>query len=370
VILNKLGRPLRYTIPEGYALLDANDALEKRYQVKDHLGTPRVTFANNGVLGARDNYPYGQILPDRDLSSETEDIRYQFTGHEHDGGHSKLDYHGARYFDRELGRYLSVDPLKGERSWLSPYNYVQNNPVLRIDPTGALDWKPDSEGNLIAEANDDALSLSEHLEIEYDEAAAIFNDINNWESGSSTDGIKDVEGKTLTISDTRQRIANTADYHIGKTDWNQDVARGDFPEGSNKCNVFCYEVTRQAGADPGTPNVINPTAQKYLSWFIDPIYGPPFAGQWADPNYQIPGWYVLGPGNIPQRGDVVSFGRPDWTTSTGHVAIVTGTSKDPHVYGLTTGTSSTVNKIAKTNFGFDPALSSTAPYVFRRYIGH
>ena len=32
-----------------------------------------------------------------------------------------------------------MDPLAEERSWMTPYNYVQNNPILRIDPTGALD---------------------------------------------------------------------------------------------------------------------------------------------------------------------------------------------------------------------------------------
>ena len=34
---------------------------------------------------------------------------------------------------------MSVDPLAHERSWLTPYNFVSNNPVLRIDPTGMLD---------------------------------------------------------------------------------------------------------------------------------------------------------------------------------------------------------------------------------------
>jgi len=39
---------------------------------------------------------------------------------------------------------VSVDPLQGERNWLSPFNYCQNNPVNKVDPTGALDEDPPS----------------------------------------------------------------------------------------------------------------------------------------------------------------------------------------------------------------------------------
>jgi hypothetical protein len=38
---------------------------------------------------------------------------------------------------------MGVDPLADERSWMTPYNYVQNNPITRIDPTGALDHEYD-----------------------------------------------------------------------------------------------------------------------------------------------------------------------------------------------------------------------------------
>ena len=44
-----------------------------------------------------------------------------------------------RYYAPWLCRFISVDPMKEERAWLTPYNYVQNNPINLTDPTGALD---------------------------------------------------------------------------------------------------------------------------------------------------------------------------------------------------------------------------------------
>ena len=64
--------------------------------------------------------------------------RYRYNGKELESATGFYEY-GARWYDAAVGRWNAVDPLADQRSWVSPYNYVQNNPILRIDPTGALD---------------------------------------------------------------------------------------------------------------------------------------------------------------------------------------------------------------------------------------
>ena len=45
-----------------------------------------------------------------------------------------LYYYGARFYDPRISVWLSVDPL-AEKT-MTPYQYVNNNPVMLIDPTG------------------------------------------------------------------------------------------------------------------------------------------------------------------------------------------------------------------------------------------
>ena len=45
-------------------------------------------------------------------------------------------YFGARYYDAEVGRWFSPDPLASDYPWISPYAYVLNSPLNVVDPNG------------------------------------------------------------------------------------------------------------------------------------------------------------------------------------------------------------------------------------------
>lgn len=70
-------------------------------------------------------------------------LRFGFNGKENDnevkGTGNSLDFE-ARIYDPRLGRWLSLDPETRLMPWISPYNYVSNSPILKIDPDGKVDY--------------------------------------------------------------------------------------------------------------------------------------------------------------------------------------------------------------------------------------
>lgn len=106
---------------------------QRYYYLADHLGSIRVTLDESGNVDSwTDYYPFGK---ESRGSSTANRPKEQFTGKERDS-EIGLDYFGARYYNAEIGRWLTVDPKGGKYPDLTPYNYVANNPIKLVDLDG------------------------------------------------------------------------------------------------------------------------------------------------------------------------------------------------------------------------------------------
>ncbi len=83
-------------------------------------------------------YPFGLTVSNGAMGMTEQPLKYQTKELEKSFGLEMYDFH-ARMYDPQLGRTWQPDPLAEMRSWTSQYSWVQNNPVVRIDPTGAVD---------------------------------------------------------------------------------------------------------------------------------------------------------------------------------------------------------------------------------------
>jgi RHS repeat-associated protein len=136
IVIDQNDKPENYSITEGFATLDGSNNLQKNYNITDWLGNIRLVMdATGNIQNVRDHFPYGLLMDGRTFTGNTEGARYQFTGHEFDG-ETMYGYHGARYYNRELGKYMSMDPLQTKFSSWSPYGYSLSNPINFLDPDG------------------------------------------------------------------------------------------------------------------------------------------------------------------------------------------------------------------------------------------
>jgi RHS repeat-associated protein len=117
------------------------------FSLNDWLGTKRVTTTSTGT-------PWTSVFsgPFGDFQSQTgpgsDPSEEHFTSKPRDPN-SNLDYFGARYYNSNLGRFLSPD-FNGTDDYASPipyadlgnpqtlnlYGYAGNNPLSNVDPDG------------------------------------------------------------------------------------------------------------------------------------------------------------------------------------------------------------------------------------------
>ncbi|MGD2250052.1 MAG: RHS repeat-associated core domain-containing protein, partial [Candidatus Methanofastidiosia archaeon] len=104
----------------------------KDYYHADHLGSTRLITDESGNTVTDITYnPFGESV------ATGEEDPYLYNGKEKDS--TGLYYYGARYYDPELGRFITRDIAKGDienPQTMNLYSYCLNNPMKYTDPLG------------------------------------------------------------------------------------------------------------------------------------------------------------------------------------------------------------------------------------------
>ena len=102
---------------------------QKYFHHIDLVGSIRaITDATGAVTASYEYEPFGVTI--KTIGTDQDNLG--FAGKRLDAG-SGLSYFGARYYDSEMGRFISRDPAQDGRNW---YVYCANNPLGYRDPNG------------------------------------------------------------------------------------------------------------------------------------------------------------------------------------------------------------------------------------------
>ncbi len=123
---------------------DQSTQSEMRYYYHaNHLGSINVVTDDRGTTVARHDYlPYGEPV-DWAGPNGVPALRNGFNGQRYDDA-TNLYYFGARYYDPEIGRFLTADtqvPDPMNPKVLHRYAFAGDNPVRYVDPTGHAYWE-------------------------------------------------------------------------------------------------------------------------------------------------------------------------------------------------------------------------------------
>jgi RHS repeat-associated protein len=112
------------------------DTQAKKYWYHtDQVGSVKaVTNQAGAVVWNADYLPFGQqyMKSKFDASFEEDDLGFTGKGYDTDVG---LSYFNARWYDADMGRFISEDPV-GDPNNPNLYTYGRNNPLSFNDPTG------------------------------------------------------------------------------------------------------------------------------------------------------------------------------------------------------------------------------------------
>ena len=112
------------------------------YYLYDHLGSViGLSDGANSLVATYRYDPWGNLIASGGSNPALLNP-FRFTGREWDA-ESGLYYYRARYYDPQIGRFLSQDPLHLVTAGVHGYAYAGNNPLRYVDPSGLMerDWR-------------------------------------------------------------------------------------------------------------------------------------------------------------------------------------------------------------------------------------
>lgn len=129
-------------------LVEQNGQLKPvfEYSIKDYKGSNRITFTDNNLNGTVFNedmlqenhyYPYGMEMEGDFLGASTPEFPLQYGGMDL-VRELELDVYFTKYrtLDPTIGRWWQADPKAEDFVNRTPYNSMNNNPVIFVDPDG------------------------------------------------------------------------------------------------------------------------------------------------------------------------------------------------------------------------------------------
>lgn len=135
----------------GHALLELEDENNNAYHYLHnvHGDVTNLTDSSGKIINSYDYDAFGNTVKEK----ETVRNRFRYAGEQYDDLTGQY-YLRARYYNPAIGRFTQEDTWRGftyNPASLNLYTYVENNPVMYIDPTGhwpkfidkAVDWVGD-----------------------------------------------------------------------------------------------------------------------------------------------------------------------------------------------------------------------------------
>ena len=181
--------------------------------------------------------PFGEQYVEQHAANGFYSSPFRFNGKEYDE-YTGQYYYGARFHDPLLGLWLSPDPMFEVTPYLTPYHFVEDNPINLIDPNGLLAVSSTKTPEIKREKCPDINPKSGDSGNIWQDIGAIFNRIGQWFDKQMTG-----KGKKSEQIEYQYTSDASRSYDIGRNDGRPIDIEIDIPKiNSHETATISYDM--------------------------------------------------------------------------------------------------------------------------------